>query len=135
MARTAEWVLIGKWHRADTNSRTLCGEQPVAGVRRSPSFDVARDVKDNKTPVCAGCEGAAPGTDSTSTSGWVSPGAALAQRRLSLAPEQRATLERREAEQVRRRSLQEAADTDRSARRGSSIRTVRGGLPGLGRRR
>lgn len=123
------------WHRPDPGSlRTaMCGLHLPQRVRTVPAQEAAREIAENHTSVCGSCErwvtaavkGGQPPDRSVRTAS-------------GLSNDKEALKRQRQQERVRRQELRrgEARDQqDRSRNQGSSVRTVSGGLPSLGKRR
>lgn len=124
------WTLSEKWHRVSLGSaETYCG-LPAASEPVEVQM-VLDDTRANRTSVCGTCDKIA-----ADLRGGASASAPGPDRLARLTPEQVEILARRQEEQVRRARVRLAADQDHGGRsdRPQSVRTVSGGLPGLGRR-
>lgn len=132
---TKKWALIRKkkarnWHQVTVLGMALCGEPLPAGFERYESDEVLEDVRAYESNVCARCEGkakkAAQPKDADSAD-------APARKKLTAA--QQELVIRIEAQRTRQAAMIAADRKDRASRSASrQIRTVSGGLPGLGKR-
>lgn len=130
MVATGDWALVKEWHRVDQNGYvTLCGEL-VPQAKRVEMATAMADIRANNTTVCGRCDARADAAPRAARA----EGIYMTPQRDDLSPEKQAIFDRRKADQERRKKFREAEDADKSVKRGPSVRTVRGGLPGGGRR-
>lgn len=140
--RSVDWAFSGKWHRrAALPTTSLCGVD-LTGLVGVEIHAVVADVAESRTTVCGTCDRLNEGSKSKSANGLPrsSMRERIADRRERellerLTPEQQEIYKRRKAEKVRRaeaRKIEEESHASRSSSK--SIRTVSGGLPGLGSR-
>lgn len=125
----AQWVDENeRIHRRDPNeSKTLCGDTLPAGSAVLDREDAMNLIAETGRSVCARCDRAYEAIlESTNLIDRY--------RAKRLAPEQQAIRDRLDAEKARR-AKERSVGRARQAANGSSVRSVSGGLPGLGKRK
>lgn len=125
------WTFIsGKWHELGALGQvSLCGQLPTSGFTSYTSSEVVQEVRLNKTTVCGRCDKIASTTRRPTSSRTERPTSA------PLTPEQQAMRDK-EAEQAKQTArLRAAKEADQSSIPADrSVKAMRGGLPGLGKR-
>lgn len=122
------WALHAeKWHRV-VDGQLLCGTCLPTDLQMHTQSEVLDDIAERRTTVCGPCD-------------RVHAGGAPAPRKITdavldrLSPAQREIYERRLAQKAAAAKRRRAASKDSGKQRSRSVRTVSGGLPGLGKRK
>jgi hypothetical protein len=126
MSGDKRWALIDdKFHRLKPKSRRSLCDLAAQDPRQWTAAEVLRELSVGHQPVCAKCDRVANASSE--------PGARITPRKV-LTPEQQAIRDRLDAERRQRENFRhEQARMQRE--RSSSVRTVSGGLPSLGKKR
>lgn len=126
---TVAWILLeGAWHRVSSHEeQTACNLALGAGSVLVGAPEVLDDIRQNRTTICGPCDRHA--YEATGDVSADHPELTERQREVS---EFRS--ERRREEQKRRKLRAAIARDKDSDPKSESVRTVSGGLPGLGRR-
>lgn len=129
LAQTLWAVVEDRMHRLDPDTLApLCGEQGDPQSRPLDRESSLRIVRTTPMLVCGQCDRVARRLRREQQPGWQAP------RERKLSPEQQEIRDRLD-EEGRRREKNRDAEARVQKSRSTSVRTVGGGLPTLGRRR
>lgn len=126
-----KWALQQKWHRiaSQAASLTLCGVHLPGDLAIHPTEEVVIEIAKNRTSVCGTCDRLANGAIEGSVDSQ------QRDTRHQLSAKQLEVRRRLDEEKVRRAAARHGAEVDKASRdnQGTSVRTVSGGLPTIGK--